>query len=232
MIDVEFNAEASTLADRIAALDIDDRIAAACRGSANPAALAWLAEELSIGPTSLVGDLGAGLGGPATWLNRRWQCPIVAVDPSPGAVAGARSLFGLDVVQAAADQLPFPDAVFDIGLLLGVVSVVDGLDAVLREAGRVARRLGLLDYCSTSPATLDAGGSTFRTPQGLVEALGAGGWDVDQIVSIDVPTPTPWARAADAAQNGVDMPSSEQEVAEAIESGLLVPRMVTARRRR
>jgi len=230
--DVEFDVEAAALADRMAAMDIDDRMAAACRGSANPAALAWLAEELSIAPTTKVGDLGAGLGGPAAWLQRRWGCSIVAVEPAQGAVMGAQRLFDLVVVQAAAHHLPFADAAFDIGLLLGVVSVVDDLGAVLRESARVANRLGVLDYCSTSSATVAAGGSTFRTPEGLAAAFRADGWVVDQIVSIDVPTPTPWGRAADAAQGGVDVPPSERAVAAAIESGRLGPQMVTARRRR
>ncbi len=96
--DVEFDVEAAALADRMAAMDIDDRIAAACRGSANPAALAWLAEELSIAPTTKVGDLGAGRGGPAAWLQRRWGCSIVAVEPAQGAVMGAQRLFDLVVV--------------------------------------------------------------------------------------------------------------------------------------
>ncbi len=36
--DVEFDVEAAALADRMGTMDIDDRIAAACRGSANPGA--------------------------------------------------------------------------------------------------------------------------------------------------------------------------------------------------
>jgi len=93
----EFDDIAALTAERLAVRPVDERIAAACRGSGNPAALAWLAEECGIGPETRAVDLGSGLAGPAAWLARRYDCSVVALDPSPGATRGARQLFDLPV---------------------------------------------------------------------------------------------------------------------------------------
>lgn len=219
------------MTDRIMSMPINSRVAAACRGSANPAALAWLAEALEIGPHVAVGDFGAGIGGPAAWLARHWRCDVVAVDPAPGSVQGAHALFEVPVVQAAAQHLPFKLDAFDVGLLLGVISVVDEPGAVLREVRRVAGRLGVLDYCSSTTAAAHAGGSTFPTPATLIDLCHAHGWSVSDGLTIDLLTPPPWKAATETAQRGVVVPDAEREVVTAIEAGALAPFMLTAVRR-
>lgn len=231
MTDAEYDIEAAAVTDRIMSMPANSRVAAACRGSANPAALAWLAEALDIGPDVTVGDFGAGIGGPAAWFARHWRCDVVAVDPAPGSVRGACALFEVPVVQAAAQHLPFKLDAFDVGLLLGVISVIDEPGAVLREVGRVAARLGVLDYCSSTSVEVHAGGSTFPTPEALIGLCQAHGWSVSDGLTIDVLTPPPWRAAAEAAQRGVVMPDAEREVVAAIESGALTPFMLTAVRR-
>ncbi len=216
----EFVDAAGALIGRIAAMDDADRIAAACRGSANPAALRWLADTLQLTPEDVVVDAGTGLGGPAAWLRAEVRCAIVAADPSPTAAAGARQLFGLPAVQAPAAPAPFADRAFDAVLLLGVLSVVDDRATVLREALRTGRRVGVLDYCSTSADTVHAGGSAFAPPEQLAGELRQLWTHVD-LVRVDAPTPAAWNQAAERARAGVPQPDSEREVVDAIESGRL-----------
>lgn len=218
--DAEFVEEAAALVARIAAMRGEDRIAAACRGSANPAALRWLVDTLGLTRDHRLADLGAGLGGPAAWVRAMVGCEVVAADPSPAATAGALRLFGPPAVQAGAAAAPFADDAFEAVLLLGVLPVLDDRLAAVREARRVGRRVGVLDYCSTTGAAVAAGGSSFVTADQLTAEIG-GAWEHVSAVRVDTPTPDAWARAAERAQAGVPEPPSEREVAEAIESGRL-----------
>jgi hypothetical protein len=95
MSDTEFGEQAASIAAQIPELPSEDRIAAACRGSGNPVALAWLAENLQLNESATVVDLGAGLGGPAEWMRARYQCTVIAVEPEPQAAAAGSSLFAL-----------------------------------------------------------------------------------------------------------------------------------------
>lgn len=226
----EFDVQSRSIATAAAGLSFQRRVAVGCRGSANPAALAWLAEQLELGPDSTVCDVGAGLGGPMAWLAERYRCPITGCEPAAGAVAGARTLFGLRLVQASAGELPFSDHHFDAALLLGVVSVTPEPVAALREARRIARRLGFIDYCGTAGATVHAGGSSFAPESTVREWMESAGWSVGAAVGIDLPTPDPWSTAIAAVDDEVPSPSSEREVVAAIESGDLVQRLLTASR--
>lgn len=228
MSDVEFDDEAGALIEPIGRLQADDRIAAACRGSANPLALRWLAETLQLSEADVVADVGAGLGGPAAWMRSHVGCGVVAADPSQAAVGGARRLFGLMAVQATAASAPFLGDGFDAVLLLGVLSVVDDRAAVIREARRIGRRVGVLDYCSTNADTVRAGGSRFPPAQVLAADL-ASVWADVRVKRVDEPAPAAWTRAAEQAHAGVPRPKSERDVADAIEAGRLLPYALVGR---
>lgn len=218
--DAEFVEEAAALVERIEAMQGEDRIAAACRGSANPAALRWLVDTLGLTRDHRVADLGAGLGGPAAWVRAEVGCAVVAADPSPTATAGALRLFGPPAVQAGAAAAPFADDSFDAVLLLGVLPVLDDRLAAVREARRVGGTVGVLDYCSATGATVHAGGSSFVSADQLAAEIGAA-WEHVSVIRVDTPTPDAWARAAERAQADVPEPASEREVVEAIEAGRL-----------
>lgn len=228
MSDEEFGRQAAAVGGALVGRDHFERVVGASRGSGNPAALAWLAENLRLGPATAVVDLGAGLGGPAAWLTDRYRSLVVGVEPEHLAARGAVRLFGLQVVVASAHQVPVRTAAFDVALLLGVLSTVDDRRAVLLEAARVAAGLGLLEYCATGDASAHVGGSVFPTERRLIDDVGAAGWRVRQHESLSLAPPATWADAADE----VDVPeeASEAAVIEAIERGDIAPRLLVAHR--
>ena len=225
MSDREFEGHAGSIAMRIPDLARTDQIAAACRGSGNPVALAWLAENLRLAPATSVVDLGCGLGGPAAWLTERYQCSVVGVDPAVQSARAAHSIFGLATVIAPADATPFAAETFDAALLLGVVSVVADPSTVLTEASRVAPQLGLLDYCATGGRAVSVGGSTFPTVTEL-RNLVASSWRVVQVADVAVPAPATWQVANDEVH--VEVEPDESAVIAAIEQGLIAPVMLVA----
>ncbi|CNF53505.1 methyltransferase family protein [Mycobacterium tuberculosis] len=93
----EFDDVARWTADAVELLGERHAIPAACRGSADPAALAWLGEacELAAGTTLL--DVGAGAGGPAAWAAERFGVRPVLLERMPAACRAAARLFGLPV---------------------------------------------------------------------------------------------------------------------------------------
>lgn len=215
-------------------MDVDEAIAAACRGSGNPASLAWLAEGLGITSGSRVVDLGSGLGGPAAWIARRYRAVVVAVEPAAGAATGAARVFPTPVVRAAADAAPLRSDAFAVALVLGVLSVVAAPVTLAAEAARIAGRVGVLEYCSTAAGPRTFGGSHFPTPDGLDAWLVAGGLTVVQRVAQPVPAPAVWQWAEavhDATPADSAAEAAESEVVAAVERGDLVPHLVLAERR-
>jgi SAM-dependent methyltransferase len=230
----EFDDVASSTAEHLVGRPIDDRIAAACRGSGNPAALAWLAEECGLAPGARVVDLGGGLAGPTAWLARHYGCSAVVLDPSPGATRSARRLFDLPFVRADAAHSPLRRDTFDVALVLGVVSVVDDPVSVLTEAARLARAVAVIEYCGTRGAPVDAGGSRFPTPDELVELTARAGFEPRATTSITMPAPRRWSelqREVDAGEAGDgDSRRAERAIDELIGDGTLAPYALAARR--
>ena len=94
-------------------------------------------------------DVGCGPGALTAELVRRLGANAVrAVDPSASFVAAARErLPGVEVSRSAAEQLPFPDGVFDAVLAQLVVHFMADPVAGLREMGRVAGPGGTVAAC-------------------------------------------------------------------------------------
>ncbi len=234
MSEDEFDQVARDAADLLQGEDVDTRIAAACRGSGNPAALAWLAAGLDLDRSTSVVDLGSGLGGPAAWIARRHACRrVIAVEPAEGAAHGSARLFDVPVVRGAADRAPLRAAQFDAALLLGVLSVVPQPPEALAEAGRVAARIGIMDYCSTTGAAVDAGGSTFPTLQQLVGWIRAGGLAVARQTDVRSDPPEGWKEAAATVDRATEAHpearASEREVTDAIDAGAISPHLLVVR---
>ena len=94
--------------------------------------------DVGCGPGALTGELVARLGPQG----------VAAVDPSEPFVAAARERhLGVEVRQAAAEQLPFPDNAFDAALAQLVVHFMTDPVAGLTEMRRVTRPGGLVVAC-------------------------------------------------------------------------------------
>jgi SAM-dependent methyltransferase len=93
---------------------------------------------LSGHPGRRVVNVGAGQGTLSELLEQR-GFEVVSVDPSPEAVALLRARCRGEVVPAAAEALPFPDAAFDAAVLGEVLEHLDDDLAGLREVKRVLR---------------------------------------------------------------------------------------------
>src|SRR6202042_1375622 len=94
-------------------------------------------------------DVGCGPGAlTAELVHRLGADAVSAVEPSASfAAAAARRLPGVDVRRAAAEQLPFPGAVFDVTLAQLVVHFMTDPVAGLHELGRVTRPGGTVAAC-------------------------------------------------------------------------------------
>jgi SAM-dependent methyltransferase len=94
-------------------------------------------------------DVGCGPGALTTELVRRvGPAAVTAVDPSEPFVAAARERHpGVDVQQAAAEQLPFEDDAYDAALAQLVVHFMADPVTGLRESARVTRADGVVAAC-------------------------------------------------------------------------------------
>ncbi len=94
-------------------------------------------------------DVGCGPGAlTAELVERVGASSVAAVDPSAPFVAAARERHpGVEVSEASADQLPFPDRTFDAALAQLVVHFMPDPDKGLAEMARVTRRDGVIAAC-------------------------------------------------------------------------------------
>jgi SAM-dependent methyltransferase len=108
-----------------------------------------LADLAGIRDGQRVLDVGCGPGALTAELVRRLEpAAVAAVDPSEPFVAAARARYpGVDVQQASAERLPFPDQSFDASLAQLVVHFIADPVAGLAEMARVTRRDGVVVAC-------------------------------------------------------------------------------------
>ena len=85
-------------------------------------------------------DVATGTGAVARELLAR-GCSVVGLDQSPAMLAEARRRLPpeVELVEASADSLPFPDAAFDALTFTYLLRYVDDPGATLRELTRVVR---------------------------------------------------------------------------------------------
>jgi SAM-dependent methyltransferase len=94
-------------------------------------------------------DVGCGPGAlTAELVTRLGPAAVAAVDPSASFVAAARARnAGVNVLQAPAERLPFPDQSFDAALAQLVVHFMSDPVAGLAEMARVTRPDGVVAAC-------------------------------------------------------------------------------------
>jgi len=94
-------------------------------------------------------EVGCGWGELATWVARETHAEVVAVDLSPRMVELARSQ-GVDASVGDVQELPFPDASFDVAVAAWMLYHVPDLDRGLSELARVLRPGGRLVAATNS----------------------------------------------------------------------------------
>ncbi len=108
-----------------------------------------LADLAGVGPGHRVLDVGCGPGAlTAELVDRLGPAAVAAVDPSEPFVEAARVRNpAVDVRQASAELLPFPDRTFDAALAQLVVHFMTDPAAGLEEMRRVTREDGVVAAC-------------------------------------------------------------------------------------
>ena len=108
-----------------------------------------LADLAAVSAGQRVLDVGCGPGAlTAELVKRLGAAAVSAVDPSEPFVAAATERHpGVDVRRAAAEQLPFPDAMFDATLAQLVVLLMENPTVGVEEMVRVTRKRGVVAAC-------------------------------------------------------------------------------------
>jgi ubiquinone/menaquinone biosynthesis C-methylase UbiE len=112
-------------------------------------------------------DVGAGTGALAVELARR-ELDVAAVEPAPTFVAALRArLPSVDVRQAGAEDLPWPDGSFDAALAQLVVTFMSDAPAGVAEMRRVVRPGGVIAVCMWDSEGMEMLGAVNRTQRTL-----------------------------------------------------------------
>ncbi|MFA1545906.1 methyltransferase domain-containing protein [Actinomadura chokoriensis] len=197
----EFDDVAGWTAEAVETLGERHAIPAACRGSANPAALAWLAEACELTPGTRLLDVGAGAGGPAAWAAGRFGVRPILLEPMPAACRAAARLFGLPVITADGTRIPLRAGSADAAWCLGVLDTVRDKAALLGEIRRVlapGASLGLLVVVARGRRVRAAPeGNHFPTQRELAALLDAAGLDLVEQIDRPAGTPLAWTRRAE-----------------------------------
>jgi len=93
---------------------------------------------------SAIFDIGCATGRLLFALRERGFHDVTGLDPSPGCVAAAQRLYGIEVLQGSMNEFPHLRRKFDVVILVGVLehirdleSAVDRVQSVLSESGIV-----------------------------------------------------------------------------------------------
>ena len=149
-------------------------------------------------------DVGAGTGALTRELLER-EATVTAVEPSPEFTSALRSrLPHVNVREAPAEDLPFPDDSFDVALAQLVVAFMEDAPVAMRELGRVAYRVAICMWGVEEVQMFAAIGRTsrvlgtglaeqtarrYRTPQELHDLLVGAGLTNAETGELDVTAP-------------------------------------------
>ncbi|MGE5168797.1 MAG: class I SAM-dependent methyltransferase [Rudaea sp.] len=105
-----------------------------------------LADRLPIALGQRILDIGCGLGGPARYIAKRFQCHVTGIDITPSFVRAGNRLSALvrmesrvTIEHGDGERLPYSDAAFDGAYSQHVTMNVGNRDAFFAEAFRVLK---------------------------------------------------------------------------------------------
>lgn len=189
------------------ALTGEEVIAAVSPGAAFPSVLCSIVRSLPRTVATVV-DLGAGAGGASEWLRQQLGAHVIAVEPAPRAREVATRRFPeLDVRDGRADHTDVGDGEADVVVLCGVLSLIDDLSPVLDEVTRVLHRDGYVAIADLFPAdahSFDAGPNSFRSFEGLSDALAQRGFTMIEVGCGPAEPDADWSAVADRVGHWID----------------------------
>ena len=143
-------------------------------------------------------DVGGGLGGTASWVERNSTATVIVVDPAEHSVVAARQLFPTLVVSVGGGtQLPVADSTIDVVMLNGVASLLGDVGALATEARRVLVPAGhvlVADIWSATAQSFEVGPNRFHAIESFVGAWAQLGFALTHLAVAD--TSTGWWSAA------------------------------------
>ncbi len=144
-------------------------------------------------------DVGGGLGGTASWVERNSRATVIAVDPAENSLVAARQLFPTLVVAVGSGaHLPVADRCIDVVMLNGVVSLLRELRDLATEVRRVVTATGrvlVADIWSASTQSFELGPNTFHSIETFASAWTQHGFVVGHVAIADTSTGW-WSSAA------------------------------------
>ena len=206
----EFDVVARWTMDAVRELGSAHAIPAACRGSASPAALAWLGEACELAADSVLIDAGGGMGGPAALAAERFGVRAVVVEPMIGACAAAVQLFGIAAAAGSGARLPLATGSADAVWCLGVLCTTQDKPALLGELRRILRpsaSLGLLVFVSDPARPPGAPeGNVFPSADELPELLTTAGFElIEQAGTADfAEAPLSWTERVEQVDAAIE----------------------------
>jgi SAM-dependent methyltransferase len=176
-----------------------ERCAAATPTPGFPQLLESVMFAIADAPAGTWLDVGGGLGGAASWIERTYDRRVVVADSSFAAVHAARRLFpSLGVACADATGLPVRDDSVPVAIVSGVLSLLGDVDAVLVELRRVLTKQGLVaitDLWSASSSTWRNTPNTFWSLEEIERRADAHDLQIRHVAVADLTTGW-WSAAA------------------------------------
>ncbi|MGB3733867.1 MAG: methyltransferase domain-containing protein [Ilumatobacter sp.] len=183
-----------------------ERCAAASPFPGFPQILESIIEALDVAPVGPWLDVGGGLGGTASWIERTTRRQVHLVDPVVEDLSSARDLFpGLSVSCGDVDRLPVRSGTVSAVVLDGVVSERADVVPLLREVKRVlaARgRLAVTDLWSSGASGGGVGPRYFRSLEDFVAVAERGGLALTHVAVADVSVGW-WSQAAEQVHDEI-----------------------------
>jgi SAM-dependent methyltransferase len=209
-MEAEFDVVARWTLDAVRQLGEDHAVPAGCRGSASPAALAWLGEACELSNGTALLDVGGGVGGPSAYAAERFGVRPILVEPMIGACRAAAALFGLPIIAGAGERLPLASGSVSAAWCLGVLCTTQEKAALLGELRRVlvpGGRLGLLVFVADEPHPAGAPeGNQFPTEADLDSGLEQAGFEVVEQADLAdfAEAPLSWTERADRVEQAIE----------------------------
>jgi SAM-dependent methyltransferase len=169
-----------------------ERCAAASPSPGFPQLLESVLRTLAESPDAVWLDVGGGLGGTASWIERTVGRQVIVAEPSLGSLRAAQRLFpSLPLTAATGAHLPIRDDSVGAALAVGVVSLLDDIDAVLAEIVRLlvdGGRLAIADLWSSSPRSFSEGPNHFWSMEDAIVVASRHGLRVRHLAFADLDT--------------------------------------------